>query len=533
MRGGFAPARQGTPRVAQSVTLPSPWKGLNTRDSLANMDPEYAINLTNWVAAPGGPKVRSGYRIHATGLPSYVETLAPYTSTSVGGNRVFAWSSTSIYNVTSSGAVGAAVVTGLTNARWSYVNMTGSAGQYLVCANGTDAVRHYNGTSWTTWTTVGSPANPGEISGVSVATLKHPMVHQRRLWFVEANSSKGWYLPINSVGGAANYIDFGPAFPRGGALAHLASWSLDGGQGLRNLLVAVSVNGDVVIYEGTDPSNLATFSISGTWRLAAPGCDKPLFQFGGDVLYLSMDGLMPLSEYMQDKQTAVALSDAIRPTLGALTLTQSGLHGWQLHDVLSENLLVVNVPQINPTDNFQFVFNTITRGWSVFSGWAAQCWATLGNTHYFGGYQQVCIAFSGTKDGAASDGTGGSIYTAAGQQAGSYLSEHARARNKHCTAMRLNLTTASPNPTVALAINVDFDRTPPSSIGAAVPITQSLWDTASWDAATWGGGLSNYNAWQSVAAHGYWVSPVVAVSVLGETQWDSTDVMFELGGILT
>lgn len=530
-RRGNSASKQGSERLANAESLPAPVGGLNTRDPLAVMPVQQAINLTNFIATPQGAMVREGYRVRSTGLPGYVETLAPYSSPIGGADKLFAFSGSGIYDVTNPGAVGAAVVTGLTNARWNTVSMTGSAGQSLVCANGVDAVRHYDGTSWVTWSVVGSPTSPGEISGVSVSTLTRPIVHQRRLWFVQENTSKAWYLPINSIGGAAVALDFGPAFARGGKLTALASWSMDGGNGIRNFLVAVSENGDAVIYEGTDPSNAGTWTISGSWRLGAPANDACFFQFGGDVLYLSVDGLMPLTQYMQNANTAVALSDAIRPTLSALSLSQGALSGWQIHDVLEKNLLVLNVPQIDPTANVQFVYNTITKGWSLFTGWPAQCWTTLNRATYFGGYQQVCAAFSGYKDAAAADGSGGTIYTAAAQQAFTYLTD--RARQKHFTLARLNLVSASAQPSFLIAVNTDFDTAPPANIGAAISTASSLWDIALWDTAAWAGGATNYNAWQSTASSGYCASVVLAISVLAETTWVSTDIVYETGGVLT
>jgi hypothetical protein len=494
------------------------------------MDPMYALNLTNFIATPQGATVREGYRVRNTGLPGYVDTIAGYTPSTGGSNSLFAWSDTGIYDVTSPGAVGAAVVSGLTNALWNTVNMTTSAGQYLVCANGVDAVRHYNGSAWVTWTNVGAPANPGEILGVSVSTLNHPITHQRRLWFVQENSSKGWYLPVNSVGGTVNAIDFGPAFPRGGRLVQLASWSLDGGNGIRNFLVAVSSNGDLVIYEGTDPSSSTDWTISATWRLAAPTADQCLFQMGGDLLYLSVEGLMPLSEYMQDAQTTVALSDAIREVFSSLSETQAGIDGWQIHDIQSKNLLLVNVPQIDPLRNVQLVYSKITKGWSLFEGWPAQCWETLGTQHFFGGFQEVCTAFSGYKDGADADGEGGSIYTASGQQAFSYLDEIST--QKHCTLARVNLTTGSGNPTFVIGANADFSTNPPQNVGAAAPVIASLWNVALWDVDLWSTGSNNYAAWQSIAAHGYCVSITIAMSVLSPTTWISTDIVYERGGLI-
>ena len=51
-----------------------------------------------------------------------------------------------IYDVSSSGAVGAAAVSGLTNARHQHTMFATSGGQFLVICNGADGVRTYDGT---------------------------------------------------------------------------------------------------------------------------------------------------------------------------------------------------------------------------------------------------------------------------------------------------------------------------------------------------------------------------------------------------
>ena len=519
--------------VSDSITLPAPVAGLNTRDPIAIIAAQYALNMVNFIATPQGNSVREGYVVKCTGLPGYVETLAPYTGVVGGANRLFGWSQGKIYDVTAPGVVGAPMVSGLTNSLWSWVNMTGFAGQFLVAANGVDAVRHFNGTSWVTWTLVTTPSAPGEMKGVNPNLLNRPIMHQRRLWFVEENSTRAWYCGINEIGGELKPIDFGPSFPRGGRLLALGSMSLDGGAGIQNFLIGVSENGDAAIYEGTDPSSASSRSLAGTWRLGAPTTAKCLFQFGGDVLYLSVDGLMPLSAYKQTTTTQVALSDAIRKTLSEASVSLSTLSGWQLHDVLSKNLLVLNVPQIDPKKNVQFIYNTITKGWSLFTGWPAQCWATLGGVTYFGGLGEVCQAFVGYRDGAAYNGTGGVQYIATAQQAFTYISDGLRSRTKHITLARPNIVSASPTPSLLVAVNADFSTTPPSSVGAAAPVLSSLWDVAVWDSSVWSGQLNNYNAWQSVSSTGYCHSVTIAMSALAETTWVSTDLVYTVGGMVT
>lgn len=528
--------KSGQKRIARSVSLPAPVLGLNTRDPLSNMNPAYAINVVNCISTPQGVKGREGYRVRNTGLPSYVETIGVYTGVAGLPNKMFAWSGSGVYDITSPGAVGATVVSGLSNARWSRLSMSTIGGQFLVAANGVDPVMHYNGTSWVTWTMVGSPTNPGEISGVNPNVLTRPITHQRRLWFIQEGTSDAWYLPIDSVGGVAQKFSFGSRFPRGGKLLALASWSVSNNDGVQNRLVAISENGDAVVYEGTDPSTASTWYIAGTWRLAAPSTERCTFQFGGDILYMSVDGLMPLSSYMQSLTTQSSLSDTIRSKLSELSVSQGALAGWQLHDVLSKNLLILNVPQIDPKQNIQFVYNTITKGWTQFSGWPAQCWATQGTTTLFGGYQQVCTAFSGYRDGAANDGSGGTTIMAGAQSAFTYLDDYlgvgARALQKHCTLARLNLVTAASSPTIMVSVNADFSTDAPANPGAAAPTLTSQWDQAQWDQAVWGGNLSNSNVWQSVQAVGSCLSVNIVFQVLAETTWVSTELMLTVGGVL-
>jgi len=324
-------------------------------------------------------------------------------------------------------------------------------------------------------------------------------------------------------------FDFGALFPRGGKLVALNSWSLNGGTGMQNYLVAISSSGDTVIYEGTDPSDATKWTIKGTWRLGQPVGTRCFMPFGGDSLLLSQDGLVPLSKYMQSTNTEAALTDTIRDTISRLTSSQAGLTGFQIHDYLARNLLILNIPQINPDNNIQFIYNTITGGWSLFTGWPAQCWATLGNQVYFGANGKVCLAFAGYKDNANADGSGGDVYTATGQQSQNDFEKPGQ--KKRFVRAKVNMQTAAGIPNVLLGCNVDYDVSPPANIGTALPSSSSSWGTGIWGTSEWAGsGLQNYNEWQTLGPIGYSGAIVIAVSVLAETLWISTDWEIELGG---
>jgi hypothetical protein len=519
-------------RVTMPASTPAPTGGLNSRDPPSERGPQFADTLTNFVCSPNGVAVREGFRNYATGITGFVETLMPYSASGNFQDRMFAAAGSKIVDVTDPGTAittGSVTQSGLNSALWSHTNFTGAEGHFLIVTNGVDAMRHWNGQNWVVWTTVANATAPGHLVGIGADQFDFVISHQKRLWFVQKNSTKAWYLPINSVGGEAKAFDFGAQFPRGGKLVALNSWSLNGGTGMQNYLVAISSNGDVVIYEGTDPSDGSKWSTKGVWQLGPPVSNRCFLRFGGDSLLLTQDGLIPLSKYMQSTSTRDALTDTIRDTISRLTTSQAGLPGFQIHDHLSRNLLILNIPQINPNQNLQFIYNTITGGWSLFEGWPAQCWATLGNAVYFGANGKVCLAFVGFKDNADAVGNGGDVYTALALQSANDFQKPGQ--RKRFVRAKVNMRTAVGIPNVRLDCNVDFATKAPASIGSAVPNTAAAWDTALWNRSEWAAsGLSNYNEWQSLGPIGNYGAISMAVSVLAETMWISTDWEIELGG---
>ena len=97
----------------------------------------------NWVSSGVSIAIREGYADHVTGITDPVQTIMPYNAGA--SSALFAAADDSIYNVTSAGAVGAAVVGSLTSARFSHVNFTTSGGSFLWICNGVDNPRHWDG----------------------------------------------------------------------------------------------------------------------------------------------------------------------------------------------------------------------------------------------------------------------------------------------------------------------------------------------------------------------------------------------------
>ena len=530
---------KATPQISVSTSTPSPVKGINTHDSISVMNNTYALTLDNFVCKPYGVQVRQGYKKHVTGITDslsnqrYVESLMPYIGMIPNKNKLFAASSTYIYDATTVGTTTPTRVrTGFTSAQWTSTNFAIPSGHYMVCANGLDAPQLYDGTNWTAFTQTASPAAPGQVSGTNPNNWSYVLSHQQRLWFIEKESTRCGYLPIQSLGGAAQILDFGAYFPRGGKLVAIAGWSLDSGAGMQEHFVAISSAGDVVIYTGYDPSTAGTWSLAGTYQMGSPVGSNPFAKIGGDLLVITQDGLVPLSKALQSARVnnSIAVSNNIDSLINSYITSYSSLSGWQVINYPGHNTLVLNVPQVDKSSNLQLVMSTITGGWSQFKGIPAQCWAVFNDELYFGGYGMVGKAFSGYTDNAGFDGAGGTAVIATTQQAFSYF-ETPGTKKKFNMVRPVIMSTAAP--TITVGCNVDYDMTPLQ--GAPVPVANAavgLWDFAYWDSAVWGGQTFTFQNWQPISAVGYAASLTISISSTVETTWVSADWIIEKGGTI-
>ncbi len=536
---------------AASITTNAPYKGLNTVDALSAMDPAYGLQIENFIVTPQGLSMRQGYARWATGFSTTPTSLLSYGSTSPAANRMFAVSSGSIYDITSAGAIGAPVVTGLTAAHpyWQSATQTFSTSgtNFMMIVNGTDAPRLYNGTTWTTCTQTASPSAPGQwkntdtnSNAVNISDFADVTLHQQRLWFVAVNSTKAYYADIAAVGGNLTPMDFGPLFPRGGQLHKLATWTMDLGSsaGTQALLVAISSKGDVVLFQGTNPAVSTSWGLMGVFQLGSPIGRRCTAAFQGDLLYLSQDGLYPMSKYIQSGRVdaAASLTYTIAPTISELVTTYGSTPGFELLVAPAQNLLILNAPAALQESNVQFVFHTITKGWSKFSGWPAQCFGIFNDRVYFGGTDFVGYAFQGWVDGADMLGVGGTTIAATAMTAFNYFSEvpgFGPGVLKHVKAVKPLITTDVSQPTVKVGVNTDFNMTPIVGIATPSAPAGASWDAAGWDAvpAIWGAAGITYNQWATPLSYpGDALALVISVSATGRALWTTTSWLIEPGG---
>lgn len=509
---------------AQTLTVPAPTGGLNALDSLAAMPPTDAVILDNFFPQTTSCDLRLGYVQHATGLPADVESLMAYNSAT--SSKMFAGSGTAFYDVTSAGAVGAAVVSGLTNARWQHVNTGTPGGQFLMAVNGFDKLRGYTGSAW--WV---DGDGSHDITGINTATCIHINTYKNRVYLVEKNSFSVWYLPLNSIAGAATELDLSPLFRLGGYLVAMATWTVDNTDGINEYAVFLSSQGEIAVYSGDDPG-AANWAKRAQFRVGAPVGRRCFVEYGSDLAVVCLDGLMPLSKAMltDRAQTEDAISYKITNLITADAAAYVDHFGWQVELYPPGNKLIVNVPEVEGARQYQYVMNTITGAWCRFTNWNAGCFEQMGDSLYFGSNLGATAnsAFVAKCDTGYSD-NGAYIF---GEAKPAFRYFGAPGRQKQITMVRLVLKTAG-SMQAAVAMDMDFTDRYPTATPTFSGTSQPPWNTTPWDSVPWGSTQGILKDWQGVNAVGdAGALHIRLVNNRSSVQWQSSQFLFKLGGYL-
>jgi hypothetical protein len=501
----------GGGRTAQTVRIPAPVKGWNTSAPVQVLDPQEAVVLTNVVCRATGVETREGSIAWATGLGARVDTLMEYAPAS-GGGKFFAAAGSSIFDVTSNGTVGAPVVTGLTSAYFRHTMMATPAAQFLFVVNGSDAPRHFNGTSWTTPT----------ITGVTPENLTNVTAHKNRLWFVEKNTLTAWYLPTSSIAGTAVAFPFGGYCKRGGYLVALGAWSRDGGDGADDLFVAVTSEGETLIWAGTDPASALTWSLVGVFQIPPPIGPRCLVKSGADLGVATARGIVSLDVVLAvsaSLQPQTALTRKIDDEFLNAWTTVGYSEAWQVLEAPQARIVLVNVPT---TTIKQYCLSVETGGWSLFEGISSTAWGLFEENLYFGTASGTVQRYGGSYDDS------GTAITVRVLPAFTIMRNSS---GKRASIVR-PIIQAAEGVKPSFEMRFDYDvRTMTVSV-VTTSLASALWDTATWDVTPWLPPISPYLKWQSASGMGVAVSVAMAMATDTKIILQGFDVVIEQGGIL-
>jgi hypothetical protein len=518
------------PAALKAKTFPAPRKGWVLSENYAMQSPETALTLDNWFPTTTGIRVRGGRAKRATlavGVP--VRSMWEYIG--AAGRQRFAADLDKVYDITTVAVPTTpvtATVTGRTSGYYATVQMTTVGGVFQYCFNGTDKPLLYDGATFTAIDGVSTPF----ITGVTTTTLSHGWVYQNRIFMVQKDTQTAWYLPVDSVGGAAQDVSLAGVFQDGSSLLFGATWSLDAGDGINQKCVFVSTTGEVAIYQGTDPSDATKWALQGVYNMSRPLGMKAIMQAGGDLLIATEEGIIPLSEAVNKDSAALSLSAvsrAIEPEWRKEAKDRIALP-FEILKWSANSMMVVSLPPGTGLADHCFVCNLQTGAWARFTNWQTRCMTLFNGRGYFGA-NDGCVyemESGGSDDGAPYTATFG----------GSFDHLDAPGLTKTITMARTIFKAATPI-IAKVSASIDYAEAFPSAPSSPPNFLTSEWDSGLWDSAQWD--TSNIKAsyktgWVGIGETGFSFAPQVqltyGVTPLPRVELVAFDVVYEPGGII-
>lgn len=373
-----------------NYTIPAPIGGLNRRDTHNSMDQTDALQMDNYIPLENKIALRKGYITYYRNEKSFL-TLTVYKKEDK--QILLGISSGRAYNLSSS-----------SNVRM-YDNIIFNDShcqtvQYkdrLYFMNGVDVpqvfyINDNNEEVFTDWGFSNSDLDASKIISGCVS--------KQFLWGVEKGSLKAWYSAVaGNISGNLNCFDLSGIARFGGHLINICNWTVDGGQGIDDLTVFITSEGEVLVYSGSNPNSADNWSLKGSYKISSPLGYRCVLQYQGDVIIITEDGYLPLSKVLPLNAAGAstyAFSDKIR----GLILERSSLHkdkfGWQGLIYTHGGYALFNVPLSQGYE--QHVINLTSGAWCRFTGIKSHCWVIYNDKIYFGSDYGVCQFDRGYSD---------------------------------------------------------------------------------------------------------------------------------------
>ncbi len=447
--------------TAKTYDIPAPVGGLNTRDSLSVMPPTDALELINIIPQQNGVISRKGYEAASDDYTATVETLIPYVQ---GTTEVFVAGADGKLWV-DNGTTATVLASGFTNNVWDAVKL----GSNMVLVNGADAPRNYNGSTLTT------PSFTGDLATYGASNIDGIHKHKNRVYMWDTSYNDFFYGGVNSVSGSFSKFQLSAVSDTSGNIIEVRTISQDSGNGPDDYLAFFLHTGEVIVYQGSDPSDAANWALIGKYKAPPLIGKRCAAEFAGDILMLTKQDLVKLSDVI--RYTGETGGFNIQPSKLAGGISQDynlyqNNFGFSVMTYPKEGWIVVNIPISANSEYHQYIVNTTTGAATRFTGWNGTTFAVLGDNIYFGA-DKLYKANSGTDD------NGSDIQILARQAFSNFQSGN----KKKVSNARLYVASDGALD-IALAMGFDFAFPNPQGVQSSAT-SGAEWDTATWDTSEW------------------------------------------------
>lgn len=548
MIGGYKGAMGRSQKRTHDVQrYPAPLGGVDLRKAIGTEDPSTCVYTYNLVPYEYGMRIRQGYREWQTNLDGGtglgVRTIIPYYGGAGADDKLFAATNEGIWDVTVGGAaptlkVSFPIPTAAAGSGTSTAYTTDAGANILFFADSVNGLYEYTA-STDTW------AFNTTITGVDPINVRAVVVFKARIWLVEKDTQTAWYLAVGAIAGAATPFYFGSKFRSGGALKGLFNWTVDGGEGVDDLLVAVSRAGDVIVYKGGDPSS-ATWEQVGVYFIGKiPNSAKFGSEHGGELYLLSVYGLVSMNDLLQGVDANVLQTDAAGSslTLKIGVLIRDNLQatidfeGWDVSPIPCEGGMLVSSPTVGSQAPIQYYYNMATKGWGFWRDVPMLCFEEFGDSVYFGTADGRVMRMDTPLDNVeiapANPLANGveinfSILSA-------YSSLESAGVYKNPVLIRPDfISTLAPTQSSVAVFDYSITEPPATNTGVPIGMPTALWDITEWDAAIWGGrdGIT-FNSVGGAWGKGRYIAIATRGSARTTTRLIGWDLIYDTGGVMS
>ncbi len=527
-------------QVMEVNTLPAPVDGIDARQAVGDMSPNNCIYTFNLMPAEYGMLLRPGFREWVVGLTgsSGLRTIMAFEGISEIANddRLFGVTNDGIFDITNFDQppvlVQAFASTAGDAGHGVYAHYIDQAGEvFLLYADAVNGLFEYQ-ESLDAW------QQAQGIIGPVTENISFVVVHKQRLWLIEESSSSAWYLPIASKSGQATEFFFGGKFPHGGELRGLFNWTVATGGGIDDYLVAVSSAGDVIPYQGSDPSDAATWNVAGTYFIGdVPRGRRFAAEYAGNLYFVSVYGIIAMSDLLRGVDTSQVSADSLafkvaRPLRVEVAKTLNEFL-WEPKFMPAQGILVVVQPhEEGGQRQIQYTLNLATEGWGIWRDVPMHCLEEWNGKIYFGTHDNQIMVMDVSRDNVLlippPDEENGvpitfSLLT-------SYQDGGTPGLFKQIQMIRPDfLSVKKPS----FEVKMLYDYSLSEIIVQTTPLAPvgDLWDIGEWDVAVWeGGNPVGFSELRGVGGVGRRAAIALSGDAEEETRLISFDIMWKDGG---
>jgi len=541
------------PKEFQSYSFPAPSLGWVANNNLSVSQPGGAFLMENFFPTATGAVMRRGKQKYATlgtgSLPvrsifSYVEgtsrklfasndeAIWDISTVAEPNNNVLGTEAAESLVTENADYIGWGSTKGFdvfpnTYGRWIVAQFQTSGGTFLRGVNGVDTPFVYDGAGFDVEPALTFP----EEEETTPERLSYVWSYKNRLWFIEKDSMNVWYLPVDQIGGALVKLPLGGEFTLGGQLVFGATWSQDVGDGLNAMIAFFSSEGEVAVYQGSNPASLADWAQVGVYRTGKAMGDRAHVQIGGDLLIATDVGMVPLSEALRRDYSALAGASISNPIEAAWPeeVALRSAEPWNCVVWTAKQIMAVALPTTAEQPPRMLIMNSRTGKWTRYSDWGSTCVHVYQDRMFFGdetgGIYEAEVG--GLDNGRPFTATIVPTFDQFGVP-GLKTVTMARAVLKCAHAVQEKIT-----------IQSDYEVKLPPAPAASAATSGSFWGTATWGVSTWGGTLVKkvIQKWRSVFGAGEVHSAAIQITsgsiIPMDVEIIRTDVLFTVGDVIS